>query len=441
MSTRQYIGARYVPKFANPLAWVSGASYEALTIVTYLNNSYTSKKPVPATIGNPAENPEYWVATGNYNAQIEEYRKTTEEYRQETEVYKQDVDTYKGETDTKFTAIEGEIDSLRNKRYILIGDSYSTVNDNAFPNTFREALGLTENDNFYFSGQGGAGWVGSVNGNTFLARLQAIESIVTNKDTITDIIVCGGVNDGSYTYSDVTFGMKNFKDYVESNYPKAKVSIGFISRCKTAGTIYNLYDEILYAYKTCGSAGWGYIEGSTDWLQYSEIADDGLHPNVYGSKWLGWCLANWCIGKSSFPRLLQKEIYTGTFDQTGITSTSGLTVEVEKIGDLFRCALSNAIISFANNTSASLKDGVKVCSFSQGRINSISYNKGALHGTCMIRYTVESNDTWVAVPCDIMIRLDGLYVKAVPPYQIADSTVNALWFTGAIEGYLSPNYC
>lgn len=80
MSTRQYIGARYVPKFfENPngsTEWIKDVPYEALTIVTYLGNSYTSKKPVPANTN--ITNTEYWVITGNYNAQIENYRKEVE---------------------------------------------------------------------------------------------------------------------------------------------------------------------------------------------------------------------------------------------------------------------------------------------------------------------------------------------------------------------------
>ena len=76
MGTRQYIGARYVPKFANPIAWDSANSYEALTIVTYNGTSYTSKKSVPA--GTAITNTEYWVATGNYNAQVELYRQEVE---------------------------------------------------------------------------------------------------------------------------------------------------------------------------------------------------------------------------------------------------------------------------------------------------------------------------------------------------------------------------
>ena len=76
MATRQYIGARYVPKFADPIAWDEASSYEALTIVTYLGTSYTSKKPVPA--GTAITNTEYWAATGNYNAQVEAYRQEVE---------------------------------------------------------------------------------------------------------------------------------------------------------------------------------------------------------------------------------------------------------------------------------------------------------------------------------------------------------------------------
>ena len=72
---RQYIGARYVPKFADPIEWDKLRSYEGLTIVTYAGTSYTSKKPVPA--GVELNNAEYWAVTGNYNAQVEIYRQET----------------------------------------------------------------------------------------------------------------------------------------------------------------------------------------------------------------------------------------------------------------------------------------------------------------------------------------------------------------------------
>lgn len=93
---RQYIGARYVPKFfENPntgdSSWLTGIAYEALTIVTYAGNSYTSKKPVPAGIGSPNENPDYWVATGLYNAQIEQINERINELDTTVEELPQDI--------------------------------------------------------------------------------------------------------------------------------------------------------------------------------------------------------------------------------------------------------------------------------------------------------------------------------------------------------------
>lgn len=84
---RQYVGARYVPLFysgSNGTNWESGVEYEPLTVVTYMGNSYTSKKLVPATAGAPSEFPDYWAPTGTYNAQVESYRQEVQEVIQKT---------------------------------------------------------------------------------------------------------------------------------------------------------------------------------------------------------------------------------------------------------------------------------------------------------------------------------------------------------------------
>lgn len=76
MPARQYIGARYVTKvYENSLdpssaEWEAGINYEPLTMVTYNMGSYLSKKDVPASVGDPASNPQYWAQTGFYNGQI-----------------------------------------------------------------------------------------------------------------------------------------------------------------------------------------------------------------------------------------------------------------------------------------------------------------------------------------------------------------------------------
>ena len=107
MIIRNYVGARYVPKFADPVEWQANTSYEAMVIVTYNNSSYTSKIPVPPTVGNPAENSMYWALTGNYNAQVEQYRQETgnynaqvEEYRKATANAQEDINELKTKTGT-----------------------------------------------------------------------------------------------------------------------------------------------------------------------------------------------------------------------------------------------------------------------------------------------------------------------------------------------------
>lgn len=88
MATRQYVGARYVPKFydngSGSTQWSSSVSYEPLTIVTNAGNSYTSKKPVP--VGIDISNTEYWVCTGNFNAQVEEYKNIAEKTANKVEL-------------------------------------------------------------------------------------------------------------------------------------------------------------------------------------------------------------------------------------------------------------------------------------------------------------------------------------------------------------------
>lgn len=64
-----YIGARYVPLFADPIDWNNQTTYEPLTIVMHEGNSYTSKRYVPT--GIDIANGDYWVPTGNYNGQFQ----------------------------------------------------------------------------------------------------------------------------------------------------------------------------------------------------------------------------------------------------------------------------------------------------------------------------------------------------------------------------------
>ncbi len=78
MAVNQYIGARYVPVFADPLEWSSANTYEPLMIVMHGGDTYTSKQFVPS--GIDIDDTRFWVRTADYNAQIAEYRETVKTY-------------------------------------------------------------------------------------------------------------------------------------------------------------------------------------------------------------------------------------------------------------------------------------------------------------------------------------------------------------------------
>lgn len=78
MTVTEYIGPLVGPVFADPAEWTPTRSYEALTIVLNAGNSYTARQDVP--IGAQLNDDKYWLETGNYNAQLEAYRKQVLKY-------------------------------------------------------------------------------------------------------------------------------------------------------------------------------------------------------------------------------------------------------------------------------------------------------------------------------------------------------------------------
>ena len=83
MAVREYIGARYVPLFSDPIEWDETLAYEPLTVVINQGNSYVSKQFVPAGTPLPTtaeRSNAYWLLWADFNAQIEQYRAEVETY-------------------------------------------------------------------------------------------------------------------------------------------------------------------------------------------------------------------------------------------------------------------------------------------------------------------------------------------------------------------------
>lgn len=222
MATNQYIGARYVPKFANPVEWSSGRAYENLTIVTYLGNSYTSKIPVPSTVGNPADNPTYWAATGIYNQQVQQYIDEVEALGDTVEAQGDDIETLQSTV-----AFQGfPRNAFKNAVSLGFGDS-NMRGDTPQGNMYHEIctmLGCTENN----KGINGATYQTVTNYTRIINQINA-ESDVTPTD-VKLIIFIGGINDFHYADWNLTNYGDAFAETITAainKYPNAIIMCAF----------------------------------------------------------------------------------------------------------------------------------------------------------------------------------------------------------------------
>jgi|SRR5699024_831928 len=107
-----YVGNRYVPKIMG--TWDKLKDYEGLSIVTWEGVSYTSKKRVPA--GVDILNEEFWVVTGNYHQQVENYRQELREVQgqvnDELERVEKELDE---EVDSIKTNLNSELEKMDNE--------------------------------------------------------------------------------------------------------------------------------------------------------------------------------------------------------------------------------------------------------------------------------------------------------------------------------------
>lgn len=352
-----YIGARYVPIFADPIEWDISKTYEPLTIVTYQGDSYTSKTFVPAQ--TEITNTEFWVRTGSYNAQVEQYRKEVQEVVTKMDDLEESVnnsisgfDTRLTQTETKVNSYETRVSNLendntsnkanistntseittlkeqiesinteissldsrvetnedsittinenltnlsnlvKNRRFIVIGDSYCD-SANSWIKSMQNYLGKNDTD-YVKSYMGGAGFAhkgGNTDAKNFLELLQGVS--VTNHDTITDIVVCGGANnfgESADTILTGNGGIQQFVNYAKTNYPNATVHIGFI------GVNLNNNDGMpaaMNAYKQCTKFGARYLNNVEFILpSYSLLQADFIHPNEQGDYQLGFYITN-----------------------------------------------------------------------------------------------------------------------------------------------------
>lgn len=297
MSVREYIGARYVPVFAEPAEWTNERTYEPLTIVLHEGNSYTSRQYVPA--GIDIANETFWAETGNYNAQVEAYRQEVLRYEDAINQNKEQIAQLQIYTRKIGHKFEGS-------NVVWVGDSWS-VDDRGTPNLPTRFCNYAHANLVANVSRSGSGWVGqSIAGaGTFISRFtEWVNSYSGNLEEIDYVITFGSINDGS---QEVNGAYSNFRNYVKSKLPNATwIAI------PTFGTFYqNIFSYSNHTLGTypvwCANISKGYAAAST----YADIAipgtqyilcnagntaqQDELHPNANGIEFIAKFLISYLV--------------------------------------------------------------------------------------------------------------------------------------------------
>ena len=188
--------------------------------------------------------------------------------------------------------VNDEIDFIKGDRTVILGDSYGMVRAgldiNGWEYYLQELLGLDNNNCFRYASSG-SGFCKSGDYGTFLQLLESARTLISDHNTIKNIIVAGGLNDREYTQDQIGTAIEAFVSYCATEYPNAKVYIGHIGNNKgyeSAQQLERLRCRInsIPAYQHCSKYGAIYLNGVELIMNdYSEYYDNS-HPNDTASK-------------------------------------------------------------------------------------------------------------------------------------------------------------
>lgn len=350
---RQYVGARYVPVFADPLEWSDQTGYEPLTVVLHEGNSYTSRQSVPVgiDIGNTA----YWAETGNYNAQIEAYRQEVRAFDgritananaidAETQARESEVAEATAEIAAETQArINGDnalalrIDSLSNqtpvqnengRNAVFIGDSFMAPTT-SYPQKLAYFISQLMGWTMYNYAYGGSGWVDEAGAamNFYHQIQKAAQQITIPVNSVDYVVIGGGFNDWNdptpLTYNQLYSAAVQTIKEARAQFPNAQI-IAIPMMFRNYGVDTHMHD--LYSAIVAGIAASGVavkvIKDAYMWqLGFKNV--DGVHPTVELYKIMAQYVASKVMGGD----VKTSRLYSQTLSGGGISTTLNFIIE------------------------------------------------------------------------------------------------------------------
>lgn len=339
---RQYVGARYVPVFADPLEWSDQREYEPLTIVVYQGNSYTSMQSVP--VGVDINSTAYWAQTGNYNAQIEAYRQEVLAYdgriTANANAIAAETQALAAETQARINgdnALALRIDSLskqtpvqneNGRSAVFIGDSFMAPTT-SYPQKLAYFTAQLMGWTMYNYAYGGSGWVDEAGAamNFYHQIQKAAQQISIPVADVDYIVIGGGFNDWNdptpLTYDQLYSAAVQTIKEARAQFPNAQI-IAIPMMFRNYGVDTHMHD--LYSAIVAGIAASGVavkvIKDAYMWqLGFKNV--DGVHPTVELYKIMAQYVASKVMGGD----VKTSRLYSQTLSGGGISTTLNFIID------------------------------------------------------------------------------------------------------------------
>ena len=303
---RQYVGARYVPVFANPLEWSDTREYEPLTIVTYQGNSYTSMQYVPTSIS--IADTAYWALTGNFNAQVEAYRAEVRAFDDRINANAAAINANTAAISENAAAISANAAAIsanaaaiaqENKDrttnvMLAFGDSYGVDTISQGPvwcEITANKLQATELHNYCV---GGATFNTTKEKNFFVQVDKAISEI-KKPEYVKYVGIVGGTNDGS---NSITNAIVSLVAKINSAFPNAVIGIG-LNASKQDILSHGAKQKRIAALNLNDNFATPVFIDSVVYTQLADgcMMDDNIHPTAKGSNRIGTLMT--CVLKGA----------------------------------------------------------------------------------------------------------------------------------------------
>lgn len=319
---------------------------------------------------------------------------------------------YINQINTNLSSLNTDMSLIKNKKVIILGDSYAN-RTNSWADRFRTYMGLTDS-NSVIKKVSGVGFYNTVDGVNFSTMV--VDNIPLTANEVTDIIVCGGYNDWGASDANLSNAFDNFITVCKTNYPNAKIYVGFIGWCKApltdSSSIIGGLSYTRLRYKNyCGKYKGVYYLNNVEYsLHLMEDLDETyFHPTSDGQEKIALNVVRaWQTGYTDY-NSQQYNITSSLTTESFIESTSG---------DLY-CSIENNIsrlfvndelyLDFDETTSINLSNKFKIGNLSNGYIQ----GRGGVVTSCNVCALINTkNNGYFSVPATLYISEGNLYLRA-----------------------------